>query len=247
MDLTKLFGSKFFATLDKGEKTKKIYKEVFDRRMYKTIAKLYYKKVFDTIEGLVSTGKEANIFLAKKGDKKLILKIFRRETTSFYKFLDYVDSDLRFLAIKKNRAKISELMAQKEFRNLKIATKFGCSVPNPIIFIDNVVVMNCIGAPARTLDKFSKAEIENNKKKIFKSIEANLKKLKKAKLVHGDLSEYNIIFFKKAYFIDMSQATTYDNPKAKEFYIRDLKNIQNFFKKYNYESEFIRTELEGVK
>ena len=82
---------------------------------------------------------------------------------------------------------------------------------------------------------------------IFEDIEENMKKLKKAKLVHGDLSEYNIIFFKNAYFIDMSQATTYNNPRAKEFYLRDLKNMQAFFKKYDYNSDFINNELEGLK
>ncbi len=246
MDVSKFFGSKFITGQDNGEKTRKIYQEVFDNRMFNTISKLYYKKIFDVIDGLISTGKEANVFLAKKGDGKIAIKIFRRETTSFSKFIEYVESDPRFLNIKKNRAQISNLMAHKEFRNLKTAEKFGCRVPKAIKFIENIVVMECIGEPEQTLDNFSKQEIEENKEQIFSEIEENLRKLKKARLVHGDLSEYNIIFFKNVYFIDMSQSTTYDNPRAKEFYLRDLKNIQRLFKKYKYTSEFIEKEIEGL-
>jgi len=246
MDISKLFGEKFQSSLKNFEKSRKIYQEVFDNRLYNSISKLYFKKVFDTIEGLISTGKEANVFLAHKGEKQIVLKIFRRETTSFSKFLEYVESDPRFPVIKKNRAMISNLMAQKEFRNLKTADKAGCLIPKPIKFVDNIVVMDCVGDPEVTLDKLTKSEIEANKKKIFKGIEDNLKALKKGRLVHGDLSEYNIIFCKDVYFIDLSQSTTYDNPRAKKFYLRDLQNIKKLFEKYKYKSEFVEKELEGL-
>ena len=246
MDISKLFGEKFKASLNNFEKNRKIYHEVFDNRLYNSISKLYSKKVLDTMEGLISTGKEANIFLAHKNDKKIVLKIFRRETTSFSKFLEYVESDPRFPVIKKNRAMISNLMAQKEFRNLKLAERFGCLAPKSIKFIDNIVVMDCIGDPEVTLDKLNKSEIEANKEKIFKGIEDNMKALKKGRLVHGDLSEYNIIFSKDVYFIDMSQSTTYDNPRAKKFYLKDLQNIKKLFERYKYNSEFVEKEIGGL-
>ncbi|MDD4984016.1 MAG: serine protein kinase RIO [Candidatus ainarchaeum sp.] len=246
MDVSRLFGEKFKASINNFERTRKIYREVFDNRLYISISKLYSKKVLDTMEGLISTGKEANVFLAHKNDKKIVLKIFRRETTSFSKFLEYVESDPRFPVIKKNRAMISNLMAQKEFRNLKVAAKAGCLVPEPIKFIDNIVAMGCVGDPEITLDKLNKAEIEANKEIIFRGIEDNMKALKKGRLVHGDLSEYNIIFWKDVYFIDMSQSTTYDNPRAKKFYLRDLQNIKKLFEKYKYKSEFVEKEIEGL-
>jgi RIO kinase 1 len=37
----------------------------------------------------------------------------------------------------------------------------------------------------------------------------------KAKLVHGDLSEYNILYYKnKIYFIDVSQSVEHDHMNA---------------------------------
>ncbi|PIU02615.1 MAG: serine/threonine protein kinase, partial [Candidatus Diapherotrites archaeon CG09_land_8_20_14_0_10_32_12] len=74
----------------------------------------------------------------------------------------------------------------------------------------------------------------------------NMKALKKGRLVHGDLSEYNIIFSKDVYFIDMSQSTTYDNPRAKKFYLKDLQNIKKLFERYKYNSEFVEKEIEGL-
>ena len=52
----------------------------------------------------------------------------------------------------------------------------------------------------------------------------------KAKLVHGDLSEYNILYDGvKPIIIDVSQAVLYDHPHAFAFLYRDIFNVQQFF------------------
>jgi RIO kinase 1 len=51
----------------------------------------------------------------------------------------------------------------------------------------------------------------------------------KAHLVHGDLSEFNILYGDKPWFIDMGQAVTPDHPKAIPFLLRDIENINRFF------------------
>lgn len=53
----------------------------------------------------------------------------------------------------------------------------------------------------------------------------------KAKLVHGDLSEYNILYFKEElYIIDVSQTMEDNHPVAIEFLKRDLYNMNLYFK-----------------
>merc|ERR1711916_392080 len=53
-----------------------------------------------------------------------------------------------------------------------------------------------------------------------------------ARLVHADLSEYNIIYHTKlhrVFFIDVGQAVEKQHPQAEEFLRRDIETITNFF------------------
>lgn len=50
------------------------------------------------------------------------------------------------------------------------------------------------------------------------------------KLVHADLSEYNILYHdKELYIIDVSQSVEHDHPNAFNFLRADLKNVEDFF------------------
>jgi len=60
----------------------------------------------------------------------------------------------------------------------------------------------------------------------------NMKKLNNAGLVHGDLSEYNILNYdEKPYFIDFSQSTLLKSESSGDLLKRDIKNISRFFTK----------------
>ncbi|MFW6018214.1 MAG: RIO1 family regulatory kinase/ATPase, partial [Halapricum sp.] len=51
-----------------------------------------------------------------------------------------------------------------------------------------------------------------------------------AGLVHGDLSEYNIVFQDgQLVIIDLGQAVTKHHPNADEFLQRDCENVASFF------------------
>lgn len=53
-----------------------------------------------------------------------------------------------------------------------------------------------------------------------------------AKLVHGDLSEYNILYHERqVYIIDVSQSVDLDHPKALEFLREDCKHVNDFFRR----------------
>ncbi|MCP4764570.1 MAG: serine protein kinase RIO, partial [archaeon] len=59
----------------------------------------------------------------------------------------------------------------------------------------------------------------------------------KAKLVHGDLSEFNILYHnQQPVIIDISQAVSIQHPKAEIYLVRDIKNIFNYFKKLGIET-----------
>ena len=54
---------------------------------------------------------------------------------------------------------------------------------------------------------------------------------KRGDMVHGDLSEYNILIWDSPVIIDWSQATVSRNRMAKTLLYRDLRNIINYFGK----------------
>jgi RIO kinase 1 len=53
-----------------------------------------------------------------------------------------------------------------------------------------------------------------------------------ARLVHGDISEYNILIRNdEPVIIDVGQAVMYNHPQAKALLIHDIKNIAHYFKR----------------
>ncbi len=75
-------------------------------------------------------------------------------------------------------------------------------------------------------------EVKLTGEKIFQKVMGNFKKLYLAGIVHGDLSEYNILLKgREPYFIDLSQSVPLDHPLAGELLKRDARNIARYFGK----------------
>merc|ERR1712048_1038092 len=56
--------------------------------------------------------------------------------------------------------------------------------------------------------------------------------MQECKLVHGDLSEYNMLYHRgEIVIIDVSQSVENDHPQSLEFLKRDCVNVNNFFAK----------------
>jgi len=78
-----------------------------------------------------------------------------------------------------------------------------------------------------------KEQPPKNPEKIYKILLDHLRRLYlKANLVHGDLSEYNIMIWKsRPILFDMSQAVLLSHPMADFFLHRDLTNLNRYFKR----------------
>jgi len=92
--------------------------------------------------------------------------------------------------------------------------------------------MEFIGKDGVSAPLMKEAEL-GDPKQIFRRLLADLKKLfRKAKLVHGDLSEYNVMVWDgKPVIFDLSQTVPLKHPNAELLLKRDLKNIHRFFTK----------------
>jgi len=208
----------------------KVWGNVFDEFTFRTLFKLASQGHFETLESPVSVGKESNVFSAKKKDGKIIVKIYRLETCDFNRMYDYIKYDPRYIDLKKQKRKIVFAWTQREYRNLIKARNASVNVPKPIAFLNNVLCLEFIGD--KEVAPKLKDKIPGNGKKFFDTVIKNMQKLYKSGLVHADLSQFNILNYNdEPVFIDFSQCTPIENPRADEFLQRDVKNICNFFRK----------------
>ncbi len=211
----------------------KIFKEVFDESTMRTIYKLSSDGYIDYVIGPVSTGKEANVFLGKNfDDEDIAIKIYRIETSNFKNMWKYIHGDKRFEKVKKRKRDIVFAWAKKELKNLELASKIGINVPKPIISRNNVLIMEFIGEngiSAPIAKFFTPKKPKSWLSKILNSIKDLYQK---AGLIHGDLSEYNILNYKEEpYIIDIGQGVLKDHPIAIELLENDINNILKWFKK----------------
>lgn len=204
---------------------------VFDEHTNRLLFKLISQGYFSGLESPISIGKEANIFSAiTKENKRIVIKIYRLESCDFNRMYDYLKLDVRYSNIKKNKRSNIFTWTQREYRNLFLAREANVKVPQPITFKDNILVEEFIGDndPSPKLNK--KTPI--NKKEFFDKIIKNMKNLYKAKLVHADLSPFNILNYnEEPVFIDMSTCTTIEGSRAEEYLERDVRNVCIFFNK----------------
>ena len=205
---------------------------VFDERMYLQINKLLKSGILSRIEGIISAGKEANVYLAYgQNDKEYAIKIYKIDTNTSKWMRSYITGDPRFKKVPNNVSKIIYLWASKEFKNLKRAYKEGLNVPEPLFIKNNILIMDYIGFASIPAPKLKDIKRPKNPIKLLNEILYFIKNLyQKAALVHGDLSEFNILYHnQKPVIIDMSQGVTVHHPKAEVFLVRDITNIFNYF------------------
>ena len=208
----------------------KVREDVFDDITLLALYKMVNKGWISAIGGSISTGKEANVFLADRKEEQVAIKIYLTRTANFQKMQDYIAGDRRFLNIGKSRRDIVFAWTRKEFSNLRRAADAGIPVPKPLVFDRNILVMEFLGEGEVPYPQLRVADISNPAQTYDRLMQLLRTLWKDAKLVHGDLSEYNILYGgEDVYLIDMGQAVTPDHPHAFRFLRRDIEQLNRFF------------------
>ncbi len=225
--------------------------EVFDKNTLLNLYHLSNKGVISELRGVVSSGKEARVYAGLDADNNPIaVKIFLTWTAEFKKGrLKYILGDPRFEGIDTSTVKLINAWASKEYKNLTKAYDAGVYVPKPIDHYRNIIVMEFVGkdfTPAPTLREYK--NIRGLTTFILLQILRQIKILYDyAGLVHADLSEYNIFYFKrKPILFDFGQAVVKAHPNAETFLARDVMNILNFFSENGVETPSYEDVLEFI-
>ena len=212
-----------------GFKKNKTINEVLDKPTVLTIYEMIKSQIISYVNGVIRAGKESVVFWAVSPDNDdIALKTYLISTSSFKKRASYISGDPRFSRIKSGTRNLVYLWAKKEYQNLTSCIGCGIPVVKPIAVRKNVLVLEFIGkngVPEKTL-----VECQVNKKDYKSAILLIEQLYKKAHLVHGDFSEYNIFKTKNGLILfDLGSAVDLQHPNSQELLKRDINNISRFF------------------
>ena len=185
----------------------------------------------DEIVAILGAGKEADVYLGLWKDAYLVLKVYRLHRTPHKKKAMIGYAVDRMGAI-----------AATEFTILQKAYRAGVPVPTPARRVDNMFTMRFLGAEAKA--PLLKDVVLTEPEEVAKQASALVEKLLDAHIVHGDLSEYNLLLLDDRLFvIDFPQAVDFSSKmdrhiqaqKAKPLLFRDLRNLEAYFARYDTE------------
>jgi RIO kinase 1 len=215
--------------LEKRSEEYKVMEEVFDKPTLMTLLDLMNNHAFRYLNGVVNAGKESRVYWGVQHDGSTVaVKIYLTVSAEFKKRLIYIQGDPRFSRARKGSANLVELWAQKEYRNLSTAYSAGVRVPRPHHVKRNVLVMDFVGQDGDPAPLLSEVEVTQfDYARVLKMIE---RLYKKARLVHADLSEFNIFKdHRRLVMFDFASAVDISHPSSKFFLTRDIININRFF------------------
>lgn len=211
--------------------------QVMDPRTRMILFKLLNRGMITEINGCISTGKEANVYHAtSKTAEDYAIKIYKTSILVFKDRDKYVSGEFRFRHgyCRHNPRKMVRTWAEKEMRNLVRLHTAGLEVPQPILLRSHVLVMTFIGKDGWPAPKLKEVEMTTSKaRSLYHDCVVFMWSMyNKCKLVHADLSEFNILYHNgKLVVIDVSQSVEHDHPHALEFLRKDCTNITEFFRK----------------
>lgn len=212
--------------------------QVLDPRTIRMLSKIINQGHIKEIHGCVSTGKEANVYQAttETGENRVI-KIYKTSILVFKDRDKYVQGEFRFRRgyCRTNPRKLVQTWAEKEMRNLSRIHQAGIPCPKPHVLKAHILVMDMIGRdglPAPLLKNANIKDKEQYRSLYYKLIVYMRRLYQECKLVHADLSEFNLILLDdELYVIDVSQSVEHDHVMALEFLRRDVKNVNDYFTK----------------
>lgn len=189
----------------------------------------------------LGVGKEADVFgaLNPKGER-IAVKFHRLGRISFRQ----TKRKRAYTADSVGWLFQSRLAAEKEYEALELIYPFGIAVPEPVGQNRHVVVMGMIdGGRLADWKKFPRPE------RVLKRILTNVRKsYLKAHVIHGDLSEYNIILKPDMHIliIDWPQYILAKHPNATELLTRDVQNVLRYFRRKRMLKVDLKEALEYV-
>ena len=202
--------------------------------------------LIDTVVRQLMSGKEAMVYVVRLGEHTLCAKIYKEATQrSFRQAVDYTENrkvkntrQARAMAkgSRYGREQQEQAWQSAEVDALYRLAAAGVRVPKPLNFHDGVLLMELVtgpegdAAPRLNDVHFTAAEARQH----HASLIAEVVRMLGAGVVHGDLSEFNILLAEDGpVIIDLPQAVdAAGNNHAQRMLLRDVNNLRDFFGRF---------------
>ncbi len=235
----------------KDEDLFKVVDSTLDSATFNDLMMVSRKLELEEIFGAISSGKEAKIYPARdRKGKFYAIKIFYVSTAQSKRAVQkYTRGDYRFDEQKVGSTRsLIELWTKKEYRNLREMFDAGVRVPEPYVFHRNILVMDFIGHEGIRAPLLRELPDEEVTPAMYLDILQQVTTMvKKARLVHGDLSEYNILVLDGLpYIIDVSQSLPIEHDNASKLLRKDMENINRFFSNKGLEVQEVDNFLSSL-
>jgi RIO kinase 1 len=225
-----------------------VFDDVFDVPTLMVVNDMRDDGIIEHVRGSLAAGKESKVYIAVAPDGSLrILKIYLTVSAEFKKRMQYIAGDPRFSDIKRGSRSLIAMWARKEFKNMQAAHAAGVRVPAPIAVKKNVLVMEFVGdSEGNSAPSLVESEVTSDD--YTQVIEQVTMLYQKARLVHADLSEYNIFKTDRGIMLfDFGSAVDIQHPNSKQFLVRDVMNVNRFFEKRGIEVLDAAQAVEKIK
>jgi RIO kinase 1 len=199
--------------------------------------------LIDSVLRQLKSGKEADVFVVRCGDDVRCAKVYKEAThRSFRQAVDYTENrkvknsrQARAMAkgTRFGRAKQEEAWQSAEVDALYRLAHAGVRVPKPHNFHDGVLLMELVtDAAGDAAPRLNDAVLSADEARTHHSaLLHDVVRMLCAGVVHGDLSEFNILLAADGpVIIDLPQAIdAAGNNHAPRMLMRDVNNLRNFF------------------
>ncbi len=199
--------------------------------------------LIDTVVRQLMSGKEAMVFVVRQGDHTLCAKVYKEATNrSFRQAVDYTENrkvkNSRQARAMSKGTKFGREAQEAAWQSAEVDALYrlaaaGVRVPTPYQFIDGVLLMELVAdaegdaAPRLNDVVFTPEQALAHHASLIQEVVRMLC----AGVVHGDLSEFNILLAADGpVIIDLPQAVdAAGNNHAQRMLLRDVNNLKAFF------------------
>ncbi len=185
------------------------------------------------VVGLISSGKEADVYLAEYKGAPIAVKVYRLYRTS-HKGGGPIKLDAQ------------GWLAAKEYEMTAQAWKGGARVPAPARRVENMFSMRYLGTDEGPAPRLHDVRLEEPDE-VLEQVLEGVHTLARAGVVHSDLSVQNILMHEgEPWFIDLSEAIRVDRTggvpwmrlqEARVALERGMRSIEAYFRRYRLDVE----------